>query len=360
MRTLARVFRGHRGRTVAKLTVYSAGCLVVLAWLVSLIGNVAFFADRTGYSAELADVTGLFRNDAVKIAGVEVGKVTSIELERGRAVVHFEVEDDVELRRSTEVGVRWRNVLGQKYLYLYPGSEGPPLKGGDRLPLSQSVESAEVGDFLNALGPFLQALDPADVNAFNRAVLEALQGNDGRVRRLLDNTATLASALGSLDAEVGRSIGNLDQVLGALAERDDALDATVRNLATLSETLAARNDVLQDAVVQFAAVQARLRTLLQESRGDLDGTIANLESVAAVLAAHGDDLEQSLATLPEGLIGYHRLTRYGQWANVRSIVNCVAGQRTCDHGSEPHPPAPGSSRVAQSVASILSNAARGG
>ena len=330
MRRFFRSFKGH-GRNIAKLGVYAAICIGVLMWLVSLIGNIGFFDSRTTYSAELADVTGLFVNDAVKIAGIEVGAVKGIEVERGKAIVTFEVDDDVELLSESEIGIRWRNVLGQKYLYLYPGTKGEPLEEGDRLPISQSVDSAEVGEFLNAIGPFLQAIDPQDVNAFNQAILEALQGNDEKVRRLIDNTAVVSGTLGSVDTEVGRSIENLDQVLGALAERDDALDSTVTNLSALSGTLAERNDVLNDAVVQFAAVQEQLRILLQENRGDIDQTIVNLEAVAEVLRTHRDDLETSLATLPDGLAGYHLISRYGQWFNVRAIVNCAAAQAQCDH-----------------------------
>lgn len=333
MRRFFRSFKGH-GRNIAKLGVYTAVCLGVLMWLISLIGNIGFFDRRTTYSAELADVTGLFVNDAVKIAGIEVGAVKGIEVERGKAIVTFEVDDDVELMTESEVGIRWRNILGQKYLYLYPGTKGEPLDEGDRLPISQSVDGAEVGEFLNAIGPFLQAIDPKDVNAFNQAILEALQGNDEKVRRLIDNTATVSGTLGSVDTEVGRSIENLDQVLTALAERDEALDSTVTNLSALSGTLAERNDVLNDAVVQFAAVQQQLRILLEENRGDIDQTIVNLEAVSEVLRTHRDDLETSLATLPDGLAGYHLISRYGQWFNVRAIVNCVAGQSFCDHESE--------------------------
>lgn len=325
-----RSFKGH-GRNIAKLGIYAAICLGVLMWLVSLIGNIGFFDSRKTYSAELADVTGLFVNDAVKIAGIEVGAVKGIEVERGRAIVKFEVDDEVELLTQSEVGIRWRNILGQKYLYLYPGTKGEPLEEGDKLPLSQSVDSAEVGEFLNAIGPFLQAIDPKDVNAFNQAILEALQGNDEKVRRLIDNTATVSGTLGSVDTEVGRSIENLDQVLTALAERDEALDSTVTNLSALSDTLAERNEILNDAVVQFAAVQEQLRILLDENRGDIDQTIVNLEAVSEVLRTHRDELDTSLRTLPDGLAGYHLISRYGQWFNVRAIVNCAAAQSFCDH-----------------------------
>jgi phospholipid/cholesterol/gamma-HCH transport system substrate-binding protein len=317
------------GKVLLKLGVYTVGCLVVLGWLISMVGNSAFFQDRTSYEAELDDATGLQVNDAVKVAGVEVGSVTGVDIEQGHAIVSFSVDEGTELLDSTQAGIRWRNVLGQKYLYLYPGEQGDPMEPGDRIPIEQSVPSADVGDFLNALGPVLQALDPDDANAFVQAVSEGLSGNEAQVRSLIDDSAALASTLGGLDTEVGSIITNMDQVTTAVASRDDALDELLVNLSSLSGDLAARNDSLNTLVTDFADVQRRLERLLRENRGDLDGTIADLRVIGDVLASHDADLEAALATLPEGVGPYHLISSTGQWFGVRATVACLANQSNC-------------------------------
>ena len=330
-RLLERLRRSLRseGRVVLKLAIYSLGCLVVLGWLVSIVGNAAFFAERSGYEAELDDATGLRVNDAVKIAGVEVGAVTGIDIEHGQAVVSFEVDDGTVLPASTRSGIRWRSVLGQKYLYLYPGESGPPLEPGARIPIEQSVPSADVGDFLNALGPALQALDPDDANAFVQAVSEGLSGNEAQVRSLIDDSSSLAAVLGGLDGQVDSIITNLDDVAGAVASRDDAVDELLVNLSSLSGDLAGRNQSLNALITDFADVQHRLARLLRENRGDLDGTIGDLRVIAESLAEHDADLEGALATLPEGVAPYHLISSTGQWFGVRATVACLANQMTC-------------------------------
>jgi phospholipid/cholesterol/gamma-HCH transport system substrate-binding protein len=314
---------------LVKLGLYGVACAAVFLWLVSIVGNVDFFAEREDYQAVLDDTTGLLENDEVRIAGVEAGRVTDIDLERGRAIVSFSLDDDVELTENAQVGVRWRNVLGQKYLYLYPQDGGDALEPGEQLPIEQEVESADVGELLNALGPVLTAIDPDDANAFVQAVSEGVTGNETEVRALLGDAATVAESVGATDAEVGRIISNLDQLLGALAERDDALDSTLTDLSTLSTGLADRNDVLEDVVVQFSEVQTQLNTLLSENRGDLDGTIADLATIASTLRAHRTDLDTALATLPGGLSPYHLQSAYGQWFQVRAVIVCLANQTTC-------------------------------
>src|SRR6185436_14322254 len=168
---------------------------------------------------------------------------------------------------------------------------------GDRIPIDQSVPSADVGDFLNAVGPVLQALDPEDANAFVQAVSEGISGNEAQVRSLIDDSATLAQVLGGLDGQVGSIITNMDQVATAVADRDDAVDELLVNLSSLSGDLAARNDSLNTLVTDFSDVQRRLARLLRENRGNLDGTIDDLRVIADTLAAHDGDIEAALSKL---------------------------------------------------------------
>ena len=157
---LRRALSGPSGRSLIKLTVYAAACLVVLAALVGRITDRPLFGGGTSYEAVLPDANGLFRNDAVKVAGVAVGHVTGIEVDHGLALVRFRIDDgDVRLTDTTRTGLRWRNVLGQKYLYLYP-DEGTVLEEGSRLPVANAVASAEVGALLDAVAPVLRAIDP--------------------------------------------------------------------------------------------------------------------------------------------------------------------------------------------------------
>lgn len=342
---------------LVKLGLYGAGCALVLLWLVAAVGNVDFFAQREDYEAVLDDTTGLHENDEVRIAGVEAGRVTDIRLERGQAIVRFSVDDDVQLTDTAQVGVRWRNVLGQKYLYVYPGEGGQPLEPGDRLPIEQAVPSSDVGALLNALGPVLDAIDPADADAFVQAVSEGVSGNEAEVRALLGDAATVAETVGATDAEVGRIITNLDQLLGALAERDDALDSTLTDLASLSTGLAERNDVLAQVVVQLGELQTHLNQLLSENRGDLDGTIVDLATIAQVLRVHRDDLDAALASLPAGLSPYHLQSAYGQWFQVRAVIVCLANQSTC---FEESPIGGAGAPGAPSLADVLGFAQNGG
>lgn len=326
---LRRSLTGAPGRNLLKLTVYSAVCIVVLGALISAIGNRPLFGSGTGYQAVLPDASGLFVNDAVKVGGVQVGHVTDIEVERGRAVVGFSLERDLELTTTTRTGIRWRNVLGQKYLYLYPEDGGERLQEDDRIPVENAVASAEVGELLNAVAPVLRAIDPAKANLFIQTLNDALAGNEERVRSLLSNTATLSRDLGASDEQIGSLIDDLDTVVGAVADRDRDIEALIGNVASVSDSLASRAGDLEALVLSLVDVQTTLNDLLEQREGDIEGVVDDLDVISGTLAEHRDDLEQGLATFPAGLAPYHQISSYGQWFQVRLTVTCLAGQSIC-------------------------------
>ncbi|HZE18317.1 MAG TPA: MCE family protein, partial [Mycobacterium sp.] len=267
--------------TTFKVVVFAVACLIVLGALVARIGNISFFSNRTTYHAALADATGLHPSDAVKIAGVTVGEVDAVALRRGHALVTFSVNHGVKIPSDTEVGEQWHNVLGQMYLYLYPGHATAHLKAGATIPLSRNVSGANVGALLNTLGPLLGALHPHQANQVIEAFAQALQGNETQVDNLITNAAQVSHTIGSVDVQVGQVIGDLNQVLGALAGRSGDLGQVITNLQAVTSSLAGRNDLLDQTVANLGRVAAELATLEGNTHTSLSSAIADLKAVSS-------------------------------------------------------------------------------
>ena len=336
-------------RTALKLAVFAVICLILLAVLAEKLGHLSFFSHRTGYEAQLADVTGLTTGNAVKIAGVTVGRVTSIRVQRGHALVGFTVTTGVRVPRSTRVGLEWHNALGQQYLYLYPGTHGPSMPAGSTIPLSHDVSSASVGKLLSSLGPFLAAINPQQANAFIEAIAAALQGNASKVNDLLNSSASLAQALGSMNAQVGAVIDNFDQVLTALAARDSSISGVIANLSTLSASLASRNSLLDGVVANLSKAAGELAALEVANRSNLNGAATNLEVVASTLARHQAALGKDLGTLGEGLAPYTEISSWGQWFQIQTVYTCLADEVSCSYYQATNAPSSGGGGYASSA-----------
>ncbi|MDA8359464.1 MAG: MCE family protein [Actinomycetota bacterium] len=318
-------------KNAVKFALFAALCLVLLVGLAVKIGNISLFSSRRTYYAQLADVTGLTSGDQVDIAGVEVGQVGSITLQRTHALVSMSVNVDVSLRQGTDVGLRWLNVLGQKQIYLYPATQGPMLKPGATIPLSHDVSDASVDAFLNSIGPFLSAINPSEANAFVENVSGALEGDTAEINQLINNGATISQTVGALDTQVGAVIDSLDQVLTAIASRSSDVSSLVSNLQTVSQSLASRNDLLDQVVVNLSQVTGDLANLIGQDRSTIDSSISSLETVTQTIASHRQQLAQTLSTLGSGLAPYAEISSYGQWFQVQTIYTCLANQTSCSY-----------------------------
>lgn len=313
-------------RTSVYLLLYAAVSAVIVIYLASVIVNLDIFSHRTSYSAVLPDAAGLRTHNAVKMAGVTIGEVTGVHLRHGQAVVSFSIDSARPLLTTTKVGIRWRNLIGQKYLYLYPGDGGSRLPAHATLPASQAVMVPDVGAFLNSLGPFLSAVDPAKANEVIQALDEALTGNETKLQQLLSNSATVAQTLGGLDTKLGPLLDDLHTVVGQIAARNQDLDATITNLSSLSQTAAARNQSLLTLIDQVNTLGGQVEQLLTQSGGNIDGAIASLKTILDVLEQHQGDLDEGLGALPTTLNTFFVLGKVGQFLNSAGItILCIAG-----------------------------------
>src|SRR5438309_3850739 len=91
--------------TMIKLVTFFAVCALFTAYLAFTIGNIHLFQHTYKLTATFDDATGLLKDDNVKVAGVVVGKVTSVQIDQGRAKVGFTVNDTVKLPTDSSAAI---------------------------------------------------------------------------------------------------------------------------------------------------------------------------------------------------------------------------------------------------------------
>lgn len=332
---------GGEGAPILRFAVFSAFCLLFAGWLTVTLGNITLGADRTAYTARFDDVTGLLVNDNVKISGVTVGKVTGIEVgEGGAALVTFAVADDVAVPEDSTIEIRWRDVFGLRYLYVIPGeSDVLAAGGGDAVdfPNDQTLAPTSIGTFLNRVTPFIKALDPSLQNEVLRALEASIVGREDEIREIVADGADLTTALASRDVQIGRTLDNASTILGEYAQRDEDIRALVDSLVSITDTLARRNDTLDTAVTALADLQHELGTLVEANDDELRAALDSLEVTAQTLQANSGQLDEVLGAAP-AVVVYHRVSRLGQWFNVRA-VGTSADYETLDAERGAHLPA---------------------
>ena len=137
-----------------KLVIFIVVTTLATGLLVITIGNISFASSKE-YKAVFTDATGVVKGDDVRVAGVKVGTVKKIDVyNRTRALVTFKVDDAQAVTDSTLAQIRYRNLVGQRYISLSQGVGGPDaLKEGSTIPISRTQPALDLTVLFNGFKP---------------------------------------------------------------------------------------------------------------------------------------------------------------------------------------------------------------
>lgn len=316
-----------------KLTAFIVVTSMLTFVLAATIGNFGVGATTT-YKAMFTDVTGLLPGNEVRVSGVKVGSVSSVSLKGDLAQVTMKLEGERKLTVSNVVQLRYRNLVGERYLAIVEGA-GPadPMTEGSTVPVERTQPALDLTVLFNGFRPLFQALDPKTVNDVSMEIIKTLQGEGGTVETLLARTASLTTTLADKDAVIGRVVDNLTTVLATVDERDAELSDLIGQLRRLATGFAADRKSIGQSLQGISELTDATAGLLEGIRPGLRGDIAELRTLAANLDEGKAVIDGVLQRLPEKLNRIVATATYGGWFNFYlcgakvngvSVVNSAA------------------------------------
>jgi len=305
--------------SLIKLIVFIVVTVLATGVLAATIGNFRF-GGSTAYRALFTDATGLMKGDDVRIAGVRVGEIDGVSVtrhgDRSLALVSFSVQSDRPLAESTLAQIRYRNLVGQRYVALSEGAGSGERLGADgTIPLRQTQPALDLTVLFNGFKPLFAALNPEDVNAFAMEIIKTLQGEGGNINSLLGHTASLTSTLADRDEVIGRTVDNLNQVLGTVDERDKQLDTLIVELQRFVSGLAQDREAIGASLTNIANLADATSQLVEQGRPAIRSDVEQLGKVAGTLDDNKAIVDGVLKRLPGKLNTITRTATYGSWFN---------------------------------------------
>jgi virulence factor Mce-like protein len=305
---------------LVKLVVFGLVTILASYVLISTITN-AGYGEQVVYRAQFSDVAGLVEGDEVRIAGVRVGQIVGIGLsdqtDRPVAEVEFEVSKAVPLPASVEALIRYRNLVGQRYIALTEGegSGGRTLAEGAVIPLAQTTPALDLTVLFGGFQPLLQALTPADTNRLSFEIIQVFQGEGGTMESLLAHVASLTDSIADKDAVIGSMIDNLTTVMDTVAARDQQLSSLVVSLQQFVTGLAQDSEAIFDSLQTIDELAVATSGLLEDARAPLAADIQALEDLSRNVADEGEYVERFLQLTPTKLDLTTRTAINGSWFN---------------------------------------------
>ena len=288
--------------TAIKLGAFSLVLLLFTGIIIVVFGQIRF--DRTnGYTAIFSNASGLRAGQFVRASGVEVGKVSNVSLiENGSKVkVDFEVDRSLELFEETTASVRYLNLIGDRYMELKRGESNTRLASGGTIPLERTEPALDLDALIGGFRPVFQALDPDKVNGIAQSIVTVFQGQGGTISDILDQTASLTSALADRDQAIGEVVRNLNTVLDTTVRNQQQFDETIQNFEVLITGLKDRSEPIATSVADISDAAGTIADLLADNRPLLQQTVSKLEVVQQPLVDQKMELNDLLVKLPTAL-----------------------------------------------------------
>ncbi len=275
------------------------GLVVIVAALAATAMAYLNPTDQNGYTAHLANSGGVRAGDQVRIAGIPVGKVTSIRLDAAVVEMKFDVERSVVVGSESTLDVKLLTPLGGHYVALDP--KGVIPLGRNVIPPQRVTLPFEVNDIIQAATPLIKEVNGQVIHDTFTEVANAANKYPDAIRDLLRSANALTTSMSKSTNDFHRSLDFANNGLRAMV-------AGRKQLITLVEQL----DILGRAYTSKAVDIVEFFGLLNELSRILDritvfygreiAPIVNgLEDITDTLVAHPDRWGQALDGLGQSL-----------------------------------------------------------
>jgi len=225
-----------------RLVLSAVGSVLLLVLVVNVVTQPVDTKLRS-YTAEFTDASGLHLGGDVRVRGVRVGKVDSLNLERRNgqslAEVKFTLDTHYGVLPVTRLAIRFQALTGLRYIdVINPAENYSATDLVRQVPISMTQPSFDITSLFNGLQPVIATLSPADLNTFTANAATFLTGDGEGLAPVLDSMRKLTAFLSNRQdvvatlmhnlADVANSIGGQSQSLIKLMDMaNEPIDATL-------------------------------------------------------------------------------------------------------------------------------------
>ena len=299
------------GRSRWLRVALAAALLVILA-----VGVYQVWPTRSGnkLTAYFTNAVGLYQGDEVRVVGVPVGTIDSIEPRPTDVKITMTIDRDVKLPADAKAIIISPNLVAARFIQLTPAyTKGDVMADGASIGLDRTgvpVEWDEVKEQLTQLstqlGPREGSMQGPLAQIVNQAAA-TFDGNGDSFRNALRELSQTAGRLGDSRTDLFGTIKNLQILVDALSNSNEQIVQFTNHVASVSQVLAQSSSGLDETLATLNQALGDVRGLLHDSNDALIEQVGKLADFTQILTDHSDDIEQVLhdiATRASRILGF--------------------------------------------------------
>ena len=281
--------------------------------------------DRTHVVAYFENANGIYPGDDVRIAGVSVGRIVSIEPQPERVEISFWYDSKHKVPADAKAAILSPTLVTARSIQLVPAYTGGPVMADNAvIPAERTavpVEWDEVRQQLEVLAGTLQPTEPGGVSPLGSVInttADNLRGEGANIRDTVIKLSQAVTALGDHSTDIFSTVKNLAILVSALQDSTDVMRQLNQNLATVTGLLADDPDEIANAVRDLNNVVGEVQTFVADNREALGTTSDKLAGVTQALTDSLADVKQFLHVAPNTLQNYVNI-----WQPAQGAVSSV-------------------------------------
>lgn len=290
---------------------------IVIALVAVLVGGV-YVLSSTGNNRSIVgyftSAVGLYPGDQVRILGVPVGQVDTIEPRPSDVKITMSVSKDIKIPKDVKAIVLSPNLVSARFIQLTPAyTGGAELPDGGSIGLNRTgvpVEWDEVKESLTQLAAQLGPTTGSMQGPLGAAINQAADTLDGKGESFHDALRELSQAAGRLGdsrSDIFGTVKNLQVLVDALSASNEQIVQFAGNVASVSQVLADSSRHLDNTLGTLNKALSDVRGFLHENNSTLIDTVNNLNDFAKTLSDQSDNIEQVLHVAGPGIANFYNI-----------------------------------------------------
>ncbi|MFJ2834345.1 MCE family protein [Nocardia sp. NPDC087230] len=252
----------------------------------------------TTYRAHFRDASGLLEGSEVRVGGVVVGQVQSIDLAGDKVEVEFDADPgEVRLGVDTRATIKVGTVLGHRYVELTPGTGRETLTSDDTIPLEQTASGYDITRSLEETSDTVARTDTGNLSGALDQISAVERELPPDLQWQLTGVERLSQTVAGRDQELRDLLAHAAGVSDVLASRNAQVIALLGQGRSLFAALNNRSAALHGILVQAQIVSNELRALEQDNRNTLGPTLAQLDTLVSTLNGNVGNINAALTGL---------------------------------------------------------------
>jgi phospholipid/cholesterol/gamma-HCH transport system substrate-binding protein len=248
---------------------------------------------------ELPASGGLYRFSNVTYRGVQVGRVTAMDVSRNNATATLTLNTSPKIPADLAAEVRSVSAVGEQYVELLPRTDSPPyLQDGSVIPMREAKIGQQVGPMLDQVSTLINSVPKDKLSGLIDESFNAFNGAGYDLGSLIDSSSKISGDLNQVGHRSSTLVEDAGPLLDSQAQTTDALQLWARSLAGITGQVVTNDPQVRTLLQQGPDAANEVSRLFEQVKPTLPVLLANLTTFGQVAVTYHPSLEQILVLLP--------------------------------------------------------------